>query len=417
MGKISKKIIVLVLTAFVLSYFVTSIGFWLVENVFSVAGRFFFYYSHNIYVEGKGPAPNQYRLLSYWLVEKLFKHVPVRWYCSPYLTAKRWAGFDNNPNAVLDNKLNLDSYFPEQDRKKLANDIENFLKERLLETTDNVVMTNVLLNVVNSLGWKDWFQDPFKFVSELFKQLPYDVTQIFDDKSDLNRVIYGYATMRFFATAFVLLLLYSWMRTFCSEFISYLSMFAYSIFLAFSYGDFLQQEFHLSLLLFILGVMLIYKEKPWWSIFLLVVIQSFMRTDHAFFVAVIYGLYSFPWNKSKLLKVISVSVFPIMMTYLLAKVIFPNAVYYTPLIRIKDNLHDPWAWIYPMIFFALPLIFIQKLREIEFYKKTWIWVIPFFALNATVALTREVRLFLPVMAYLFPVFWIGIKSLYNTNEK
>lgn len=45
MGKIvgeilMRKIIVLILTAFVLAYFVTSIGFWLVENVFSLGGVF-----------------------------------------------------------------------------------------------------------------------------------------------------------------------------------------------------------------------------------------------------------------------------------------------------------------------------------------------------------------------------------------
>lgn len=421
MGKIvgelwMRKIIVLILTALVLAYFVTSIGFWLVENVFSLGGRFFFYYSHNMYVEGKGPAPNQYRFVPYLLVEKFFKHIPIRWYCSPYLTVKRWAGFDNNPSAVLDNKLNLDSYLSLEDRDKLANDVGGFIKEKLLEITNNVMTTNILLNIVNNLGWKTWFQDPFEFVSKLIKQLPYEFTQVFDDKSDLNKVIYGYATMRFFATIGVLLLLYFWMRTLCNELVSYLSMFAYSIFLAFSYGDFLQQEFHISLLLFILGVILIYKRKPWWSIFILVVIQSFVRTDHAFFIAVIYGLYNFPWNKDRVPKIVSVTIFPILMTYLLAKVIFPNATYYTPLIRIKDNLSDPWAWVYPAIFFALPLIFVQKIRKIEFYKKTWSWILPFIAMNALVALTREVRLFLPVVAYLFPLLLNGIFSLYNTNE-
>lgn len=79
-----KKLLLLVITATVLAYLVTSIGFWLVENMFSVAGRVFHCNAHKLYVEGKGPAPNQYRVLSYLLVEHLFKRVPLRWYCSTY---------------------------------------------------------------------------------------------------------------------------------------------------------------------------------------------------------------------------------------------------------------------------------------------------------------------------------------------
>lgn len=411
-----KKKTVLIVTVVVLSYMVTSIGFWLVENVFSVGGRFFYYYSHNMYVEGKGPAPNQYRFVPYLLVENFFKHIPLRWYCSPHLTVKRWVGFENNPTAQIDNQLNLDSYLSVEDRVRIANDIENFLKEKLLETTNNAVMTNLLVSIINNIGWKSWVENPFPFLEELLKQLPYEFVQVFDDNSDLNKVIYGYATMRFFTTIGVLLLLYSWVRIFCNELLSYLSIFAYSVFLAFSYGDFLQQEFHISLFLFILGLILIYEKRPWWSVFLLVIIHCFVRTDHAFFVAVIYALYNFPWDLKKITRNAPLVLFPVLITYLLAKVIFPNASYYTPLIRIRDNLIDPWAWFYPVLFFALPLIFVKKLTETEFYKKTWLWIIPFIVLNFTVALTREVRLFLPVMAYLFPIFLSGIDLLYNKSE-
>lgn len=411
-----KKKTLLILTVVVLSYMVTSIGFWLVENMFSVGGRFFYYYSHKMYVEGKGPAPNQYRFVPYFLVDNFFKYIPLRWYCSPHLTVKRWVGFENNPTAQMDNQLNLDSYLSVEDRVKIANDVEKFLKEKLLETTNNAVMTNLLVSIINNIGWKSWFENPFEFVKKLFEQLPYEFIQVFDDNSDLNKVIYGYATMRFLATIGVLLLLYSWVRIFCNELLSYLSVFAYSIFLVFSYGDFLQQEFHISLLLFIFGLILIYKKKPWWSVFLLVTIQCFVRTDHALFVAVIYALYNFPWNLKKITKTAPLVLFPVLITYLLAKVIFPNASYYTPLIRIRDNLIDPWAWFYPILFFTLPLIFVKKLTETEFYKKTWLWIIPFIVLNFTVALTREVRLFLPIMAYLFPIFLSGINLLYNESE-
>lgn len=36
-------------------------------------------------------------------------------------------------------------------------------------------------------------------------------------------------------------------------------------------------------------------------------------------------------------------------------------------------------------------------------------------LNFVVALTHEARLFLPVLAYLFPIFWNGVISVYKNN--
>lgn len=412
----NKKTILIVITIVVLSYIVTSAGFWLVENTFSIAGRVFLYESHRKLIEGKGPAPNQYRYAPYLLVEYFFKYIPLRWYCNTYIKLERWLGFDKRAFVQKENELNLNAHISAEEREKIIEDLESFIKNKLLEITKNPLTTNLIVNVVNNFGWKEWIEDPFTFLQQFSQQMPDNIKDIFDKKSDLTKIINGYANMRFTFTIIILLFLYLWMRIFTNEFVSYVSLFAYSIFIVFSYGDFGQQEFLISVALFIAGITLIYRKKPWWMILVLISLECFVRTDHALFIAVIYSLYNLPLNRKKLSLHGILFFIPIFATYLLAKVFFPNAVYYTLPFILEENLQDPWAIVYPTVFFVLPLLFIKKFGEYEFYKKTWLWMIPFVALNLMMGAVREIRLFLPLMAYLFPVLFTGIVSLYNTNE-
>jgi hypothetical protein len=422
MGKIvgeilmRKKTILLILTVVVVSYMVTSVGFWLVENSFSIAGRIFLYDSHQKLLEGKGAAPNQYRYIPYPLVEYFFKYIPLRWYCNTYIKLERWLGFDKRSFVQKENELNLNAHISPEEREKVAEQLEIFLKEKLLEVTENPLASNLLINVVNNFGWKEWIKDPFPFLEQFFRQMPDNITDIFDKNSNLSKVVNGYATMRFVFTIVILSVLYLWMKTFTNDFVSYISILVYSIFLAFAYGDFAQQEFLISLSFFTAGLLLICQKKPWWVLLLLISVQSFARTDHALFMAIIYSLYNFSLSRKKLVVHGLMILVPVLVTYLLANVFFPNAVYYTLPVILEENLQDPWAVVYPLIFFALPLFFINKIKEYEFYRKTWLWMIPFLLLNITMGAAREVRLFLPLITYLFPLLLNGIFSLYNTNE-
>lgn len=206
------------------------------------------------------------------------------------------------------------------------------------------------------------------------------------------------------------------MRTFEDELLSYFGLFCFAVFLIFSYADFAQQEFIISIFLFVLSLCLIRRNKPWWSIFLTILALCFVRTDHAFFVALVYGLAKLEKRFSSLAKIFFSFVPPVLMTYIWSKVIFPNSVYYTALFRI-DNFTDPWALVYPAIFSILILVFIKNIKPDEFFRKTWPWLIPFLLLNVTVGVFREVRLLLPALLYLLPAFLRGVRSLYNTTEK
>ncbi|KUK03879.1 MAG: UbiA prenyltransferase (Modular protein) [Thermotoga sp. 50_1627] len=65
----------------------------------------------------------------------------------------------------------------------------------------------------------------------------------------------------------------------------------------------------------------------------------------------------------------------------------------------------------------LPLCCVGRIREEELFRKTWFWMIAFVVMNFLMGCAREIRLFLPMMVYVFPVFWSGVKLLYNQFEK
>jgi len=414
---VNRKTLLVLLTVVVLSYVVTSIGFWMVEDTFSIAGRIFLYHTHRKLIEGVGPAPNQYRYVPYPLVEYFFKHSPIRWYSNTYVKLKQWLGFDAREIVKRNNQLSLNAHVPPEEREKMLTDVENFLREKLLEITKNPLTSNILLGILNNLGWRDWVKDPFNALEKISKELPSPIIDVFDNDSDLTKVVNGYATMRFTFTILLFLVLHAWMKFFVRDFTAYVSLFAYSIFLAFGYGDFAQQEFIISLLFFVAGLILIYRRKPWWIVLLLVIGQCFVRTDHALFTAVIYSLFNLSREKKKLLQQGVLVVIPVFMILVLSEVIFPKAEYYISAVMIMENVQDPWALVYPLFFFALPLFFVRKIRNNDFFRKTWLWMIPFIVMNFVMGCAREVRLYLPIMAYIFPMFWLGVESLYNRTEK
>jgi hypothetical protein len=225
----------------------------------------------------------------------------------------------------------------------MLTDIENFLREKLLQITKNSLIINAILTVLNNLGWRELVRDPFQALEQISKGLPSEIRDVFDNDSDLTKVVNGYATMRFTFTIFLLLIIYTWMNFFVREFTAYVSLFAYSIFLAFGYGDFAQQEFIVSLFFFVAGLILTYRRKPWWTMFLLVIGQCFVRTDHALFTAVIYSLFNLSREKKKLLQQGVLVVITVLMTFVLSKVLFPKSEYYTSAAMIVENVQDPWA--------------------------------------------------------------------------
>lgn len=126
---VNRKTLLVLLTIVVLSYIVTSVGFWMVEDTFSIAGRIFLYHTHRKVIEGVGPAPNQYRYVPYPLVEYFFKHSPIRWYSNTYVKLKQWLGFDAREIVKKNNRLSLDAHVPLEEREKMLTDIENFLRK------------------------------------------------------------------------------------------------------------------------------------------------------------------------------------------------------------------------------------------------------------------------------------------------
>ncbi|HOY26606.1 MAG TPA: hypothetical protein PKU79_08605, partial [Mesotoga sp.] len=78
----SKKKVFLIALFFsvVLSYIFTSMILWTTESRFLTVSRYSKVMRHREAIEGRSFAPDQYRFGSYYLVEYIFKHIPLRWY-------------------------------------------------------------------------------------------------------------------------------------------------------------------------------------------------------------------------------------------------------------------------------------------------------------------------------------------------
>ena len=107
---------------------------------------------------------------------------------------------------------------------------------------------------------------------------------------------------------------------------------------------------------------------------------------------------------------------PLIITFLITKVIFADSEYYCRVVQLTCNLTNPWCWFFPVVFLILPAIFVKKAKEIQFFKRTFWWIFPFIALNVTVGVTKEVRLFLPLLVYLLPLMAVESKKLFSEKD-
>lgn len=406
-----------VLVIVVLSYITTSLSFWLVENRMSVFGRIFLYYTHKNYVEGNGPAPNQYRYLPYLLVDKLFRYIPIPWLDDSYNMIRTWAGYgDEEEN--FDRKRNLDTFFPKTDRMKMAHDIEGYLREQVYSLTKNDFTASVVMMFLNQVGWKNWITDPLSFLDSLKDIIPYEFAAVFQPNSEITEVINGYATYRFAFTVLSFFLLYLWLRYFANEFTSVMFLFVFCSLIPFAMMNFYQQETMLSLALFLGALNITVRKKSWSWLFLIVLVGSFARSDHMLFAALVFVLQDVFLYKDKksLLRGVVLLGTPLIITFLLTKVIFADSEYYCRVVQLTYNLKNPWCWFFPVIFLILPAVFLSRVKEIQFFKVTFWWVFPFIALNAAVGVTKEVRLFLPLLAYLLPLMAVESKKLFSAKD-
>ncbi|MFN4189886.1 MAG: hypothetical protein ACK4E2_02680, partial [Pseudothermotoga sp.] len=168
--------------------------------------------------------------------------------------------------------------------------------------------------------------------------------------------------------------------------------------------------------------LLTYHRKNWLLIAFLLVLGSFARSDHMLFAALIYTLYNFEFNKrgffsKQTVKSLILLSIPLLITYVLVKIMFSHATYYSRLWQIWENLTDPWAWILFGAFIAIPLLFIDGLRKTEFFRRTYLWMIPFFIMNFLVGRIIEIRIFLPMFVYLLPIVGFGTRSLLVEDSK
>ncbi|MFN3283533.1 MAG: hypothetical protein ACK40Q_04790, partial [Pseudothermotoga sp.] len=103
-----RKKVFLILTILTLSVISALMSLWLNEDSFGVGSRLFIYYSHKDYVKGTGPAPNQYRILPYFLIEKVFKYIPINWRNDFHRFLISWVGKDNDERRLQEAKRNYD---------------------------------------------------------------------------------------------------------------------------------------------------------------------------------------------------------------------------------------------------------------------------------------------------------------------
>ncbi len=409
-----KKIFTLTVI-FVISAISALMSLWLNEDSYSVGSRLMIYYAHKDYCAGNGPAPNQYRYLSYFLVEKVFKNIPVRWKNDVHHNLLRWVGRTDNEQEIKESRRNYDAFFPKEKRLEVAENIKDYLKQSIFQHFSNPVLSGILRGFVESISLDQWVEDPVEFFRIITEKLPEDFRAVFDDTSEISKIVNGYANFRFTFSFISLILLYLWLKKFLNDYDTVLCMFIFGFFYLYSMRYFTQLEAPLALSFFLALLLLIHDRINWLVVALCLVVGSFARSDHMLFAAVIYALYNFAgWKKlfSKQTIKSAVLIFiPLVITYLLINIFFPNARYYSKIWHISENFTNPWMLVGFGLFAAVPLFFADEIKKVEFFRKTWLWMIPFFAMNVSLARIAEVRLFLPMLAYLLPITGLGMRSL------
>lgn len=412
---IGRGVLLLIIFA-LLSYIFTSMTVWTTDGKYLFVSRYLRINQHNRIISGENFAPDQYRFGSYYLVENLFKFLPIEWLDENSEELSRM--LLSRDYWTEEKKGMIDSYFPVAEREKLVSDGEKVIEELVDSVTGkNILLNNALKAFASSLNWQVYLTDPATTALLIGEKLPEDIKRAVELSSDENRILNGHITARFFFNILTLILLYGFCRVFSSPSESLLSTVIFQAIMPLTTMYFGWETFH-GAALFIGGLLLIAKMGRFYLLCLLMALGSLFRPDHMIFLSLIYLLFNLEsglsWQKRAFIlsKSLIAGSIPAVLTFVVSRFIFPDAEYSVDLIQFRYNMTYIWSWIYPMIFASIPLLFLREVKRCGFFRKTWFWVIPFIAMNFLIARTAEVRLFTPVIAFLAPLIGIGLQRFF-----
>lgn len=412
---IGRGVLLLIIFA-LLSYIFTSMTVWTTDGKYLFVSRYLRINQHNRIISGENFAPDQYRFGSYYLVENLFKFLPIEWLDENSEELSRM--LLSRDYWTEEKKGMIDSYFPVAEREKLVSDSEKVIEELVDSVTGkNILLNNALKAFASSLNWQVYLTDPATTALLIGEKLPEDIKRAVELSSDENRILNGHITARFFFNILTLILLYGFCRVFSSPSESLLSTVIFQAIMPLTTMYFGWETFH-GAALFIGGLLLIAKRGRFYLLCLLMALGSLFRPDHMIFLSLIYLLFNLErglsWQKRAFIlsKSLIAGAIPAVLTFVVSRFIFPDAEYSVDLIQFRYNMTYIWSWIYPMIFASIPLLFLREVKRCGFFRKTWFWVLPFIAMNFLIARTAEVRLFTPVIAFLAPLVGIGLQRFF-----
>lgn len=412
---IGRGVLLLIIFA-LLSYIFTSMTVWTTDGKYLFVSRYLRINQHNRIISGENFAPDQYRFGSYYLVENLFKFLPIEWLDENSEELSRM--LLSRDYWTEEKKGMIDSYFPVAEREKLVSDGEKVIEELVDSVTGkNILLNNALKAFASSLNWQVYLTDPATTALLIGERLPEDIKRAVELSSDENRILNGHITARFLFNILTLILLYGFCRVFSSPSESLLSTVIFQAIMPLTTMYFGWETFH-GAALFIGGLLLIAKRGRFYLLCLLMALGSLFRPDHMIFLSLIYLLFNLErglsWQKRAFIlsKSLIAGAIPAVLTFVVSRFIFPDAEYSVDLIQFRYNMTNIWSWIYPMIFASIPLLFLREVKRCGFFRKTWFWVIPFIAMNFLIARTAEVRLFTPVIAFLAPLIGIGLQRFF-----
>jgi len=412
---IGRGVLLLIIFA-LLSYIFTSMTVWTTDGKYLFVSRYLRINQHNRIISGENFAPDQYRFGSYYLVENLFKFLPIEWLDENSEELSRM--LLSRDYWTEEKKGMIDSYFPVAEREKLVSDGEKVIEELVDSVTGkNILLNNALKAFASSLNWQVYLTDPATTALLIGERLPEDIKRAVELSSDENRILNGHITARFFFNILTLILLYGFCRVFSSPSESLLSTVIFQAIMPLTTMYFGWETFH-GAALFIGGLLLIAKRGRFYLLCLLMALGSLFRPDHMIFLSLIYLLFNLEsglsWQKRAFIlsKSLIAGAIPAVLTFVVSRFIFPDAEYSVDLIQFRYNMTYIWSWIYPMIFASIPLLFLREVKRCGFFRKTWFWVLPFIAMNFLIARTAEVRLFTPVIAFLAPLIGIGLQRFF-----
>ncbi len=418
-NKLLLRCFFIILCAITIAYIISSVIFWSCNSRFLFISRYSTLINHRKMIEGEGFAPDQYRFGSYYLVDNIFKHIAIPWYDI----------FNDNLSEILLNKKEWDEetkkgineFFPIEEREKIIVQIDEFIDNALEEfIPDNLLLRKLVRSSLSNTEWKTYISNPASMTTIIADITPEEMKSLTDPQSHENKIIYGYNTFNFFFLTLALILLYHFNKEFLDSFNAFVGMILFSSILPLMSQDSLQPETFFALTVFLSILLAIKRKKSYTIITLFILLGCTVRTDLMFFASLLYFLNNFQKYRIKkvfLVKSAFLMFIPVLFTLFVSRVIYSNAQYYMDLFQYSYNFKHIWSWIFPIIFLSLPIFFSYKVKEIDFYRKTWLWIVPFILTNFLVARTAEVRLFIPVLAYSVPFIIRGILEIFKTEKE